>query len=434
MPRTDVEGAGGRFDSNRPSDAAPCPVVEQNRVVPTSDPRLLPERVGLGRDGVLDLLAHLRECLAVEVAAVADERRSTGTAIPIIDYTDVATSLASESARTAITRRGVVVVRGTFERAEAEAWNDEIGSYLATNRYEERFARPDPETNAPPRRIWGVYWSRPQVQARQHARMVTVRRFLNGFWSHRSSDTNWFDPDHDIGYPDRLRRRAPGVPAAGLRVHTDAPVTGGWSVPENPRVFREVFAGRPEQYDPWDATERTPIAPWPAALASVFRTFQGWTALSEMRPDDGVLHTIPIPSAATHSLIEGLAGELGLLGDDPTPAPRRARPDPLLLDALTPIPAVEPGDTVWWHGDVFHSVADAANRERWGNVMYIGSTPRCARNDPYPASTFDRFLAGRSPVDYPAEDHEIDFVGRAGIDDLDEVGRQQFGLDPIVRK
>lgn len=391
------------------------------------------DEFGVSAGAVADGLHTVRQTLVDEVATVVDERESAAGTWPIVSYDEVAAGSVDDVVRAAIRRRGCVVVRGTFDRVEAESWNAEVGSYLENNRYEERFARPDPASATPGRRIWGVYWSRPQVQARQHARMNTVRRWLNGFWSHRSTDTNWFDPGHDIGYPDRLRRRAPGVEAPGLPIHNDAPITGGWSVPENQRVFRDVFAGHPERYDPWDATERTPIAPWPAALASVFRTFQGWTALSEMRPEDGVLHTIPIPAAATLSLMQGLAGELGLGGEAPTPAPRRARPDPVLLDALTPIPMVEPGDTVWWHGDMFHSVADAANLERWGNVMYIGAAPRCTRNDPYPVSTFDRFVAGQSPVDYPAEDHEVDFVGRARVDDLDEVGRQQFGLDPIVR-
>jgi hypothetical protein len=94
--------------------------------------------------------------------------------------------------------------------------------------------------------------------------------------------------------------------------------------------------------------------------------------------------------------------------------------------ALVPIPSVEPGDTVWWHGDLYHSVGAATNEARWGNVMYIGSAPRCDRNDAYAATTFARFVEGRSPVDFPVDDYEVDFSGRATPDDLDAVGRDQF--------
>ncbi|MFZ0186135.1 MAG: YbiU family protein, partial [Streptosporangiaceae bacterium] len=43
----------------------------------------------------------------------------------------------------------------------------------------------------------------------------------------------------------------------------------------------------------------------------------------------------------------------------------------LLLDALTGIPDVRAGDSVWWHCDMIHSVARVQNQQGWGNVMYI---------------------------------------------------------------
>ncbi len=58
--------------------------------------------------------------------------------------------------------------------------------------------------------------------------------------------------------------------------------------------------------------------------------------------------------------------------------------------------------------------------------MYIGAAPRCPRNDAYARTTYARFVEGRSPVDFPADDFEVDFVGRATADDLDDVGRDQF--------
>ena len=140
---------------------------------------------------------------------------------------------------------------------------------------------------------------------------------------------------------------------------------------------------------------------------TVFRTFQGWTALSEMHPADGVLHVVPIPAAVGYRLVHGLGGELGLVGDETIPAPRRDAGDELLERAMVPIPAVEPGGTVWWHGDLYHSVGPATNDSRWGNVMYIGAAPRCARNDAYVPSLYPRFVAGASPVDFPAEDFEV---------------------------
>ncbi len=383
------------------------------------------DEIGLGRDGVAELLAETRRIVAADVADVADVADAS---IPIIHFDDL--QVVSDSTREWIRRRGCVIVKGSFERSQAEQWDREIGDYLATNRFEQLFAERYPEARERGARIWGIYWSRPQVRARQHDRMASVRRFLNSLWTHESNGTEWFDPDHDIAYPDRLRRRAPGVVARGLRLHSDSPSAGGWREAENVDVFRHVLSGHPERYDPWDAAHRTRVDATSPVPATVFRTFQGWTALSEMQPVDGVLHLAPVPRAAAYTLVKGIADELGLEGE-PTPAPRRAHPDDLLSPALRPIPGVEPGDTVWWHGDVFHSVADASNDSRWGNVMYIGSAPRCPRNDRYAASMLDRFDRGLSPLDFPEEDFEAEFVDRATRDDLNSLGRQQFGLEPI---
>ena len=135
--------------------------------------------------------------------------------------------------------------------------------------------------------------------------------------------------------------------------------------------------------------------------STVFRTFQGWTALSDMQPADGVLHVAPVPVGGGVP-----AGPRDRRRARPATANRcphrvRDRGDELVERALVPIPAVAPGDTVWWHGDLYHSVADAANDTRWGNVMYIGVAPRCARNDAYGLDHFDRFVRGAQPARLP---------------------------------
>jgi hypothetical protein len=102
----------------------------------------------------------------------------------------------------------------------------------------------------------------------------------------------WFDPTRDTAYPDRIRRREPGS-----------------------------------------------------------SSLQGWTALSDMRPTDGVLHVVPIPSAMAYVLLRALQEDVA--DDDLCGAangqalPIREKWHSVLLPALSPIPAVEPGDSVW---------------------------------------------------------------------------------------
>jgi Protein of unknown function (DUF1479) len=149
-----------------------------------------------------------------------------------------------------------------------------------------------------------------------------------------------------------------------------------------------------------------------------------------MRPEDGLLQVIPIPAAAAYMLVRGIAGELGILTGAPEPAPRRFGADDLLMEALVSIPAVRPGDTVWWHSDVIHAVADGRNDTRWGNVIYIAATPGCARNDAYRSTMLERFDRGLSPHDFPDEHFEVEFEGRPTVADLGPIGRGHFGLTP----
>jgi hypothetical protein len=377
----------------------------------------------LAPDDVGDLLADLLARVGERVERTLEAQRDQG-AVPVVHFEDLRTT-ADDSVAESIRSAGCVVVRGTFERDEAREWDAGLGEYLERNSFRERLLAQHPAA-ATASRIWPIYWSRSQVFARQHARMVAVRRFLNGLWTAESDGRRWLDPDRDIGYPDRIRRREPGAVAEGLSMHVDSPACGGWPILENQRVFAPLLTGGLDRYDPFDAAHRTVEEVVSPAGSTVFRTFQGWTALSEMRPDDGVLHVVPIPEAIAYRFVHGLAGELGLIDGEPVPAPRRDRGDELLQRALVPIPAVEPGDTVWWHGDLYHSVGPATNDARWGNVMYIASAPRCDRNDAYAATAYARFVDGRSPLDFPLDDFEVGFVGRATPDDLDAVGRDQF--------
>ncbi|MEB3323530.1 MAG: YbiU family protein, partial [Synechococcaceae cyanobacterium] len=73
----------------------------------------------------------------------------------------------------------------------------------------------------------------------------------------------------------------------------------------------------------------------------------------------------------------------------------------------------------------------AANDTRWSNVMYIGSSPRCPRNDAYNASMRRWFEAGDSPDDFGEGHYEREWHGRASVNELNAVGRQQLGYDPV---
>ena len=102
---------------------------------------------------------------------------------------------------------------------------------------------------------------------------------------------------------------------------------------------------------------------------------------------------------------------------------------PLLMEALTGIPDVRPGDSVWWHCDMIHSVAPVKDQKGWGNVMYIPAAPWSPRNEEYAVHVRDAFLTGASPSDFPEEHYERSWTGRFTVDQLNDTGRRGLGLD-----
>lgn len=167
-------------------------------------------------------------------------------------------------------------------------------------------------------------------------------------------------------------------------------------------------------------------------MCSAFRTFQGWTALSEMRNDQGVLHTVPIPKAMAYLMLRPLLSDVA--GDDMCGVslnrtfPVTNRWHGILMDAVSAIPNVQPGDSVWWHCDMIHSVAPVQNQQGWGNVMYIPGAPWCSKNAEYATEVHKAFLLGHSPPDFPDENYEANWSDRFQEKDLNETGRRSLGL------
>jgi Protein of unknown function (DUF1479) len=355
---------------------------------------------------------------------------------PVIEFADLAAGTVSAETSAHVKRRGCAVIRGTFDRAEADQWDADIVEYVERNRFFENYRGPADDFFASVEskpEIYPIYWSKAQMEARQHPHMATAQQFLNSHWLSTSHGTSWFDPTQDTLYPDRIRRRPPGTRSPGLGHHLDPGTLDLWMSSGYQQAFRYVFAGDFAAYDPWDASFRTDTAQYSGTtMCSAFRTFQGWTALSDMRHDQGVLHTIPIPKAFAYLLLRPLLDDVP---DDEMCGVRLNRAVPvretwhsLLTPASSGIPDVQLGDTVWWHCDMIHSVAPVENQEGWGNVMYIPAAPACAKNERYAASVRAAFGAGRSPDDFPAEHYEVDWTSRFRVDQLNDIGRRGLGL------
>lgn len=390
--------------------------------------------------GLAHRYARLTEALRDEVSTIRAEQ-AAGGAVPEISYAQLAGGAVSPGTIERIKRRGCVVVRGVYAREQADAWNEEIGRYIDDNRYLERSKEKAGldkyfSTLASGRpQIYGLYWSRPQMMARQAESMAATRSLLNRLWTYEKNGVRFFDPDRQLNYADRVRRREPGDATLGLSPHSDGGSVERWCEPSFHYMYREILEGDPLAFDPFDADGRTRTREIPSpAVCSAFRTFQGWTALTRQGPGDGTLRLVPIARTMPWMLLRALQPDVPdgeLCGAQPG---RALSASPQwhgdLLEALVSIPQMEPGDTIWWHSDIIHAVEDEHKGSGYSNVIYIGAAPWCEKNQAYAQRQAQAFLEGRSSPDFAPEDYEVDFTGRCTVDDLSPLGRRQMGLAP----
>jgi hypothetical protein len=393
-------------------------------------------RIEASGRSVPEVFGVIEARVRARVGEIAADKANGAQVWPVIDYADIEAGTVAAEDVAALRRRGCLVVRGHFGHDQALGWDRELLDYVEGNRFFENYRGPADDffasVGSRPE-IYPIYWSRPQMQARQSERMATVQAFLNAQWTSESDGVRWFDPARDSLYPDRIRRRPEGTTSAGLGPHLDPGTLDLWMTRAYQQAFRHLFDGTVELYDPWDAAHRTAGPQYEGStMCSAFRTFQGWTALSDMDHDQGVLHTVPIPEAMGYLMLRPLLDDVadddmcGVTVNQSFPANDTWHP--LLLEALSGIPDVKAGDSVWWHCDMIHSVAPVAGQRGWGNVMYIPAAPWCPRNERYAASVREAFLTGSSPADFPAEDYERSWPDRFNADQLNPIGRRGLGL------
>ncbi|WP_206696873.1 YbiU family protein [Marinomonas algicola] len=386
--------------------------------------------------GLMDrIIAHLE----MEIDTIEAELKAGMNPWPEVDYKSIETNSVSLEVLSRIKKRGCLVVRQHFSEEMATQWDQDLVSYIEDNDFDNQYRGPGDDffstLSASRPEIFPIYWSKPQMEANQSKRMQQVQVFLNGFWKAESAGKVWFDPKVNCIYPDRVRRRPPGTTSNGLGPHTDSGALERWLLPAYQKVFRHLLNGDFDLYDPWDAAYRPEVNEYESGTTkcSAFRTFQGWTALSDIKQDQGVLFTVPVPSAMAYLLIRPLLDDVpeeSLCGVSPRKVlPIDKKWHSLLLRAKALIPDLQAGDSVWWHCDMIHGVDPVENQQGWGNVMYIPATPSCEKNRRYARQCAEYFKLGRSPDDFPEEHYEADWQGRFQWDDLNAIGKAAFNSD-----
>ena len=380
---------------------------------------------------------NIEQIINKEVKYIEQLKDKNKKIIPEINFRDLQKS--NSNLTNDIHHRGCVIIRDVFEDSKTHDWNVQLEEYIDQNNYyedqqkkvgiDEYFS----ELKSGKPQIFGLYWSKPQVEIRQSIELDKVKRWLNRLWKFKINNKKIFDPNKELVYADRVRRREPGDSTLGLSPHCDAGSVERWIDKGYQKIYSKIFKDDFKNFNPFDAFYRDQTQEIESpAVSHVFRTFQGWVALTRQGPKDGTLQLIPIAKAMAFILTRALQDDVNeneLCNSKPARALSiNAKYHSLLLRALISIPTMEPGDTVWWHPDVVHAVEDRHSGKGYSNVVYVGSTPYCEKNLKYAKKQSKKFLTGESPPDFASENYEVNYLNRATKKDLTDLGKKQLAL------
>ncbi|KAG2132943.1 hypothetical protein DEU56DRAFT_902220 [Suillus clintonianus] len=298
-----------------------------------------------------------------------------------------------------IRRAGSIVIHGVVEESDAAGWKTALEEFIKANPHNEGFPEQD-------KQFFFLDWTQAQVQARVHPNILKVITWLNNLYRAKTDKKmEGVDLDIPLVYADRFRIRHPGVQWDVHPPHVDGGSIERWEDDNFRRYFADILSGNWRQHDPYELEGRLDAR---ASLhgrpgqTTVFRTFQGWLAIrsnflslsldtkvdidsSETAPTQGTLKIFPdvllsnaytilrpffrptVPLGSKDILnpknwvldistpdFPGIQPhDSGWVGPRPTP---ELHPHLRLEDTMTSVPKVNPGDMVFWHCDVVHSV------------------------------------------------------------------------------
>ncbi|KAJ7579712.1 hypothetical protein C8J56DRAFT_281850 [Mycena floridula] len=413
--------------------------------------------------------------ILVELTLVTDAIKKAGQEyIPQVKFSELDKLSSEEIAR--IKRTGTVVIKDIVDDEQARAWKDSLAAFVKANPGVDGFPVDD-------KQFFQLYWTQAQVQARAHPNMLKASTWLNNLYHERpgTATVEGVDLNVPLSYADRFRMRHPGVAWEFHPPHIDGGSIERWEDRSFRTCFHDILSGDWRKHDAYDITGRINAR---ASLykrpgqATVFRTFQGWLAVSPTGPSQGTLKVFPdvllsnsylilrpffkplVPTSSVEAMdpknwefdistpeFPGILPRgTGFAGPRPTP---EKHPNLRLEDSMTSVPTVNPGDAVFWHCDVVHAVetmhtgsedASGMSPDSGGRkvidvrrlVMYIPAVPKTPMNQAYVERQRECFLKGIRPPDFPQGVNETDWTGIGTEQDIKEpAGRIAMGL-PIA--
>ncbi|KAG2133546.1 uncharacterized protein EDB93DRAFT_1308405 [Suillus bovinus] len=335
-----------------------------------------------------------------------------------------------------IRRKGCIVIHGVVEESEATSWKTALDDFIEANPHVEGFPEQD-------KQFLFLYWTQSQVQARAHPNVLEVSAWLNNLFRIRRPDVRWnFDPPHvDGGSIER------------------------WEDDNFRRYFADILSGNWRQHDPYELEGRLNVHAsmcGKPGQATMFRTFQGWLAMTQTAPTQSTLKVFPdVPLSNAYIILRPFfrptvpldskdildpknwvfdistpdfpgiqPRDGGWVGLQPTP---ELHPHLRLDDTMTSVPKFNPGDMIFWHCDAVHSIEQECTSSYDSALMYIPAVPQTPQNTDYLKRQAESFLAGTNPPDFASDGTGLPYVG-LGVDAdiVQPISRIAMGLPVAI--
>ncbi|EPS44239.1 hypothetical protein H072_1754 [Dactylellina haptotyla CBS 200.50] len=384
----------------------------------------------------------IRICKQLE--SITDDISRRGNEIIPVCTSNVIENGFSTEEEQRIKKAGCVVIREVIEKEEARKIYTDVHNYISDNKG--TISAWPAETPS----MYEIYDSPMQNSIRSNPRHLKAQRLLNKLWHDKSGETS---PDPLIYY-DGVRDRPPKQVFLGLGPHIDAGSLSRWAAPTYRKVYEAIFSGNPENHDAWnlelrkDAVQDLFKAP---SHSSVFRAFQGWTALTPSKAREGSIMLYPnVQATISYMLLRPFfqppkdksdimdASKWTFDDSDSYSFPgtekdlsqclsRTSHPHLRLEECMVHVPDIQPGDTVWWHSDLCHAVDPEHEGVENASVAFIAAVPTTQIAKKYIKQQLADALSGRQPSDTQGTVNETHLKGYKGHEGFSEEARQAFG-------
>ena len=141
---------------------------------------------------------NIKNYIEKEVIEVENLLNKKLSVIPEINFNELNQNILY--LKNEIQKRGCVIIRDVFDDDRIVKWNEEILKYIENNNYFEDQKKKDgmdqyfSNLSSGKPQIFGLYWSKPQIQIRQSKELDIVKKWLNNFWVSKKNNKQIFYP------------------------------------------------------------------------------------------------------------------------------------------------------------------------------------------------------------------------------------------------